>query len=269
MRFSILLAAILAVTFIYVSCNKHTSQRSTTRTSDKVLSGWADSAQPALKTKLTFDGSNEIIREETANDYSTYEFSRDSITIREFSKEEDRLVYEFKGKLDSLKRLISGTATSCYIISAPDTVQHQYEYNAQGYLLSEKRISGAVDTFSIVYEYEENLVTKVSTYSNNVLYNTKEFTYYENEIRYSLPEEIKFRKNLNHLVGNSSNKLLKKTISMGKNGKQTYTVNHQYSFDPNGYASQMINKKGKKVSGVVNFYYGEKSSGIENSVAAN
>ena len=128
MRFSILLAAILAATVIYVSCNKHTAQKSVT-SSNKVVSGWSDSSRPELKTQLVFDGSNEVIKEETINDYSTYQFSSDSVIITEFNKDENRVVYQFKGKLDSLKRLVSGCATSSYILSAPDTTSHIYVYN--------------------------------------------------------------------------------------------------------------------------------------------
>ena len=267
MRFSILLAAILAATVIYVSCNKHTTQKSVT-SSNKVVSGWSDSSRPELKTQLVFDGSNEVIKEETINDYSTYQFSSDSVIITEFNKDENRVVYQFKGKLDSLKRLVSGCATSSYILSAPDTTSHIYVYNNEGYLLNETRTSSTSDTFEIIYNYEDNVVKRVATYTNGILYNTKEFSYYDNDINYSLPEETKFRKNLNNLVGRSSAKLLKKTVSIGKNGKEKYTVNHQYTFDPNGYAARMISRKGKKVTGVISFYYGERLSSIANSVAA-
>jgi hypothetical protein len=255
MRFCILLMAISAVTFIYVSCNKHTIQKSTGNI-NKTLSGWEHSSNPNLRTQLSFDGKQHTIKEETIGDISSYEFLSDSLTITEFNKEENRYVYEFKGKLDNQKRLVSGVATSSYVPTAPDTVLHLFEYNQAGYLLTELRISSSSDTFRIKYEYEGNTVKKVSTYSDTVLFNTKEFTYYDDELSYSLPQETKFRKNINNLVGHPEQHLVKQITSIGRKGKKKYTLNYEYQIDENGYASKMIAKNGKKISAVINYYYG-------------
>lgn len=268
MRFCILLVAILAITFIYVSCNKHTIQKSTGDI-NKVVSGWAHSSNSGLRTELSFDQARNIVKEETDNDISTYQFVNDSIIIREFDKEENRCVYQFAGKIDSQKRLVRGIATSSYITTAPDTVHHFFEYNKEGYLLTETRRSSSSDTFLVRYEYEDIVMKKVTTFSNSTVYNTKEFTYYDNELSYSLPEETKFRKNLNNLVGHSNQKLVKKIVSTGKNGKEKYISNYEYQMDANGYASRMISRKGKKIGGVVTFYYGETVDPLNKAVAAN
>ena len=268
MRFCILLVAVLAITFIYVSCNKHTVQNYTGNI-NKVLSGWEHSTDPASRTQLSFDEGRNVIKEETGNDISSYQFVNDSLIIREFSKEENRYVYEFAGRLDNQKRLVSGIATSSYITSTPDTIQHFFEYNKEGFLVTEKRISASSDTFRIQYEYEANVVKKVLTYSDTVLYNTKEFTYYDNELSYTLPEETKFRKNINNLVGRSEHKLVKKIVSTGRNGRQKYMANYEYQMDANGYASKMISRKGKKIGAVMTFYYGEILNASNKTLAAN
>lgn len=268
MRFCILLVAILAITFIYVSCNKHTIQKSTGNI-NKVLSGWEHSANSELRTQLSFDETRNVVKEETGNDISSYEFAGDSLIIREFNKEENRYVYEFKGKLNNQKRLVSGIATSSYITTTPDTVHHMFEYNKEGYLLTETRLSSSPDTFRIKYEYEDNVVKKAMTYSDSVLFNTKEFTYYDNDLSYSLPEETKFRKNINKLVGRSGQKLIKKIVSTGRNNKKRYILNYEYEMDANGYASKMISKNGKKVKGIISFYYGQAVNTSNMSVAAN
>src|SRR5688500_2413475 len=181
MRFCLLLVAILAITFIYMSCNKHTIQKSSGNI-NRVLSGWSHSTNPELRTQFFFDETRNIVKEETENDISSYQFMQDSVIIREFNKEENRYVYEFMGKLDNQQRLVSGTATSSYFISAPDTVNHFFEYNKEGYLLAEMRLSSISDTFLIKYEYDDDMVKKVSTFQNSVLYNTKEFTYYGKDL---------------------------------------------------------------------------------------
>lgn len=254
MRLCLLLVAILAITIIYVSCNKHTIQKSTVAV-NKVLDGWSNSTNPQLHTDLSFNEAQKVTIEETDSDISSYHFVNDSVIIREFNKEEKRYVYEFKGRLDNQNKLISGTATSSYIPNTPDTVHHVFEYDTKGHIISEKRISSLSDTFRIGYEYEDDIVKKVSTYTNGVIYNTKEFTYYDNDLVYDLPEETKFRRNVNKLVGRNEQKLVKKVISTGRNGKQKYVLNYEYKMDEHGYVSRMISKKGKKVSGVMTFHY--------------
>jgi len=222
---------------------------------NKVLNSWSYSTNPQLRTEFNFNEAQKVTTEETDSDISSYDFINDSVIIREFSKEEKRYVYEFKGRLDNQNKLISGTATSSYIPNTPDTVHHVFEYDKEGHLISEKRISFSSDTFRIGYEYEDDVVRKVSTYTSGILYNTKEFTYYDSDLSYDLPEETKFRRNINNLVGRSKQKLVKKVVSTGRNGKQKYILNYEYQMDENGYASRMISKKGKKVSGVTTFHY--------------
>ena len=267
MRFCISLVAILAITFIYVSCNKHTIQKPV-GISDRTLSGWSHSDDPQQRTQLTFDDSMQVVREETGNEISSYQFTKDSVIIREFHKDENRYVYEFKGRLDGKKRLLSGTAFSSYVTTAPDTVHQFFTYNKAGALSMEKRISNLTDTFVVTYEYEDNVVAKVKTYSNGQLYNTKEYTYYDDELSNGLPEEVKFRKNVNNLVGVAGHKLIRKITSIGGNGKEKYKLNYEYQMDGNGYASKMITKRGKKVSGVMTYFYVPTTNDLNKSLAS-
>lgn len=268
MRFGICVIAVLAIAVIYMSCNKHTIQKPTSSCS-KGLNGWSDSKDPSQRTQLSFDGQHHVVKEETPHDITSYEFNHDSVFIKEFNKEEDRYVSEFKGKLDNNRRLLSGVATSSYIPTSPDTVFHTFMYNNAGFLLTEKRVSSSSDTFLLQYEYANNLVKSVKTFTNGVLYNSKEFVYYnDNDFSYSLPEETKFKRNINNLVGLAGNKLIKTVVSTGRNGKQKYKLNYEYQMDANGYASKMISKKGRKVSGVVTYYYDNTYQATGNPVAA-
>jgi hypothetical protein len=267
MRFCISLVAIFAVMFIYVSCNKHTVPKSTGNI-NMTLSSWEHSSNPGFHTQLSFDEMHRIIKEETGSDISSYEFSTDSLTITELNKEENRYVYKFKGKLDNQKRLVSGVATSSYLPTAPDTVQHLFEYNKAGYLLTELRISSSSDTFRIKYEYEDNMVKKVSTYSDTILFNTKEFTYYDRELSCSLPQETKFRQNINNLVGRSEQHLVKQVISTGRKGKKKYILNYEYQVDKNGNATKVMTKSGKKTKTIVSYFYAHAADNSNTAVAA-
>ena len=267
MRFCISLVAILAVTFIYVSCNRHSVQKPVAN-SNKILSGWSYTGKSDLDTRFTFNERNHVIKEETAHDISTYDLRGDSVIITEFSTDENRVVYEFKGRLDKKSRLVSGLAVSSYITTAPDTVEHMFQYNSNGFLSMEKRIAKSSDVFLVKYEYDEGVLSKVETFTNGHLFNTKKYQYYDEFLSYALPEETKFRKNVNNLVGLSGNRLVKKVISTGRNGKENYKLNFEYQVDQDGYAAKMISKKGKKANVVMTYLYDDVIAGVDQSVAA-
>ncbi len=267
MRFAILVISFLAIGFIYIGCNKYSIQKPIPRP-EKMVSGWMDSGNADDKTKYFFDQANHVTKEESGSEISSYEFLKDSVIIKEFSKDENRFVYEFRGRLDTNKSLVSGVANSSYITSAPDTVYHRFEYNKDGFLTWEERISTSSDSFSIEYEYEDNQLKKAFTYSNGELYNTKEFEYYQNDFTPGLPENFKFRKNINRLVGRSGEYLIKKIVSTGKSGKQRYILHYEYQKDADGYAYKVIGKKGKKTRTVVNYFYAPLSNSSAGLLAA-
>ena len=267
MRFAISVMSFLTFGLIYIGCNRHSIQKPIPRP-EKMVSGWVDSGNADDKTQYIFDQANHVTKEESASEISSYEFLEDSVIIKEFSKDENRFVYEFRGRLDTNKRLVSGIANSSYITTAPDTVYQCFEYNKEGFLAREERISASSDSFSIEYEYKDNQLKKAFTYSNGELYNTKEFEYYQTDFTPGLPENFKFRGNINRLVGRSSGHLVKKIVSKGKNGKQKYTIRYEYQKDPDGYAYKVIGKKGKKTRTVVNYFYAPLSNSSTGLLAA-
>ena len=267
MRFAILVISFLAIGFIYIGCNRHSIQKPIPPP-EKIVSGWTDSANAEDKTQFIFDEANHVTKEESNNETSSYEFVKDSVVIREFNKDENRFVYEFRGRLDTGRRLVSGIANSSYITTAPDTVYHSFDYNKDGFLTKEERISKTSDIFSIEYKYEDNQLKKIFTYSNGKLYNTKEFEYYQSDFMPGLPEAFKFQKNINRLVGRSSEHLIKKIVSTGKNGKRNYILRYEYQKDPHGYAYKVIGKKGKKSRTVVNYFYAPLSNSSTGLLAA-
>ena len=267
MRFIITIISFSALGFVYLGCNRYSIQKSITRP-EKMVSGWMDSSNADDRTQYLFDHANHVTKEESANQISSYEFVKDSVIIREFNKDENRFVYEFRGRVDASNRLVSGIANSSYIPTAPDTVDHSFHYNKDGFLTKEERISTASDIFSIEYEYKDNQLNKVFTYSNGELYNTKEFEYYQSDFMPGLPEPFKFQKNINRLVGRSSEYLIKKIVSTGKNGKQKYILRYEYQKDPHGYAYKVIGKKGKKGRTVVNYFYAPLSNSSTGLLAA-
>jgi hypothetical protein len=219
---------------------------------------WESTGDSASSTQLVKDGQGRITSIENNTELNRFQFSTDSILLTEYSKTDNRIVYAFKGRLDSAGKLTSGTAIVGYAAHGTDTVLHRFEYNDQGYLVKELRDYGKAGTYIIGYTYEGGDVIRISTWYNYELYNTKELEYYTQKENLTGLEDFKFRKNMSQLVGNTSRHLVKKITSTARNGKLNYSFNFEYETDDEGLPLKLITRKGKKVSVVTSYFYAAK-----------
>ncbi|AXY77331.1 hypothetical protein D3H65_26590 [Paraflavitalea soli] len=219
---------------------------------------WESTGDSASSTRLGKDSQGHITSMENNAELNRFQFSTDSILLTEYSKTNNRIVYAFKGRLDSAGRLTEGTAIVGYADHGTDTVLHRFEYDDQGYLVKEYRDYGKAGIYIIIYQYEAGDAIRISTWYNNELYNTKELEYYTGKNNLTGLEDFKFRKNINHMVGNVSKHLVKKITSVAGNGKLNYSFNFEYETDDEGLPLKLITRKGKKVSGVTTYFYAAK-----------
>jgi len=220
----------------------------------KNLVRW-QSTGDSTSVSLVKDSEGRITSMETAADRNTFVFQADSVVLREFSKTDNRIVYEFKGRRDMTGKLVSGVAIASYAINSPDTVMHYFEYNTTGYLVKEVRDYGKSGVYAIVYDYEEGDATRISTWYNNQLYNTKTLEYYTDKDNLTTLEDFKFRKNINGLAGKTSSHLVKKITSVARTGKLNYSFNYEYETDEEGLPIRAIAKRGKKINSVTTYFY--------------
>jgi YD repeat-containing protein len=218
-----------------------------------------ESTDAASSARLEKDPQGRISSLENNAEVNAFKFWADSTLLTEYSKTENRIVYEFKGKLDSAGKLMSGLAIASYSSWKPDTISHRFEYNAAGYLVKEFRDYGKAGTYTIVYEYEAGDAVKIYTWFNNELYNTKELEYYPQKDNLTGLEDFKFRRNVNNLTGNVSRHLVKKISSVARNGKLNYSFNYEYETDEAGLPLKLITKKGKKINSVTTYFYASKA----------
>lgn len=251
----LLVAGAAALSFTgYVACRSIKGQR-VNPVIHKNLVKWERAGDSASSTSLVKDAGGHITSVETNLELNRFGFCEDSVTLTEFSKTENRIVYEFKGKRDSTGKLISGVATASYSVSSPDTVAHYFEYNAEGYLLKEFRDYGNHNVYTIVYEYEQGDAIKIYTYYNDELQNTKSLEYFTDKKNFTGLEDFKFRKNINSLAGKTSNHLVSKVSSVTRTGKLNYSFNYEYETDEEGLPVKAITMKGKKVNSVTTYFY--------------
>ncbi|NII23847.1 hypothetical protein HB364_02065 [Pseudoflavitalea sp. X16] len=242
----------------YVAC-RHMKVQHGTPVIRKNLVKWESKGDATASAQLTKDEQGRITGIENDTEINTFRYWSDSLMLLEHAKPETRVVYEFKGKLDNMGRLLSGVAIAAYADYNPDTVYHRFEYNATGGLVKEFRDYGKDGIYIITYEYKNGDVVKICTWYNNELYNTKELEYYADKKNLTGLEDFKFRKNINNLVGNTSRHLVKKITSVARGGKINYSFNYEYETDMEGLPVKLITKKGKKVSTVTTYFYEAKT----------
>lgn len=238
----------------YMAC-MHSKVQRVNPVIQKSLVKWESTGDSASSTRLVKDGQGRITSMENEVEVSSFRFSGDSVLFTEYSKAEDRIVYTFRGRLDSAGKLTGGTAVVAYAASGTDTVLHAFEYDDQGYLVKEFRDYGKAGTYIIGYTYKGGDAIRISTWYNNELYNTKELEYYTQKDNLTGLEDFKFRKNMNQLVGHTSSHLVKKITSVARNGKLNYSFNYEYETDEEGLPLKLIARRGKKVSGVTTYFY--------------
>ncbi|WP_276480344.1 hypothetical protein [Paraflavitalea pollutisoli] len=221
----------------------------------KRLVRWQSTGDSASATQLTKDTAGHITLVENNTEINTFRYVGDSILLTEYAKEAGRVVYSFRGLTDSTGKLLQGTAIAAYGSFAPDTVLHRFEYNKEGYLVRESREYGAAGTYTISYEYDGRDVVRILTWYNNELNNTKELGYYSDKANTTGLEDLKFRHNINNLVGRNSEHLIKTISSANGKGKLNYAFTYEYETDAEGLPVKLIAKKGKQVKAVTTYYY--------------
>jgi hypothetical protein len=252
MKWLAMAGVVVSSVTVYMACISIKGQR-INPVIHKNLVKWESTGDSASSTSLQKDTLGHITTLETSLEINRFLFCKDTVMLTEFSKEENRIVYSFTGKMDSTGKLTSGVAIAAYSPS-PDTVIHHFEYNTEGYLSKEFRDYGKNGVYTILYEYEQGDAVKIYTYYNDELYNTKELDYGSRKNVTGL-EDFKFRRNINSLTGKTSNHLLKKITSTGRGGKLNYSFDYEYETDEEGLPVKLVTKKGKKVSSVTTYFY--------------
>lgn len=238
----------------YVACIQAKVQQKRPVIAKRLLR-WQSMGDSASVTQLTKDSAGRITIVENSTEINTFRYVQDSFLLTEYSKKAGRVVYSFRGVVDTTGKLLQGVAIAAYGSFKPDTVLHHFEYNKSGYLVKEARDYGAAGTYTISYEYEGADVVRILTWYNNELNNTKELAYYTDKVNATGLEDLKFRHNINNLVGRNSEHLIRTISSANGSGKLNYAFTYEYETDADGLPVKLIAKKGRQVKAVTTYYY--------------
>lgn len=184
--------------------------------------------------QYTYDEQGRLLTANDGENQVTYAYANDEITIREWRNSENREVFYFKGTLDANGHLSSGTATSKYSANTTYEQTHEYEYDANGYLVKARIQRANNQSYAYRYYYTGGNLTKYEFYTNDVLssYYTYEYTS-GNPEHSSLPNVSTFVPENTFMGKTSAQKPVKYTRI--RSGSADESTTNTYTTDEDGY----------------------------------
>ncbi len=244
--------AFAAIT-LAVSCKKD----DTNLTNDpvKILTGIEyQYTDDTSKVQYTYDAQGRLLTTDNDDEQVTYQYNNNEITIREWRKTENREVFYFKGTLNANGYLSSGTATSKYSANATYEQTHQYEYDANGYLVKASIERNNNQRYAYHYYYTNGNLAKYEFYNNDVLnsYYTYEYTSGNRE-HSTMPGVSTFVPENTFMGKVSAQKPVKYTRIRAGSADESTT--NTYTTDEDGYVVKQITVQPDGTTYTVLYYY--------------
>lgn len=207
-----------------------------------------DPAQPAAKrftgftyennkyapVTIEYDAKGRVTRFDEGEDVSTLTYTGNEVTISELRKDGNRIVLNFKGKLNAQGMITEGAGTSEYNQGQLRQVKYAFEYNAEGYMT--KKIQN-YDNGTTIYEHRY-------TYTNGNLTGFQVLTNgvyeYGGTWEYDTTHEDKMGINWNHFnpanqfTGKTNRNMAVKYIGH-RPGTPDWHSTSTYTYDKDGY----------------------------------
>jgi YD repeat-containing protein len=233
---SVLIGAIALMAILLPSCNKEVSPLPTTGLHKKLIkSAFSGYSKDTITYK--YDGTERLLEVNSHSDNYSFTYIGDSVKVKDFRPDENRLVYDGTGVLDISKKIKSLSGDAVFAINSPYKNTTTFEYNGNGYLQkrTDSRSNGKVYTYN--YTWIDGDISHIDCLENGTLlfYNT--FEYFNTQDLRGV-ESYKFDSQTTDLVGDNSKHLLKKASTYLGNNTLSVSYNYTYTLDGQGYPSK-------------------------------
>ncbi len=183
---------------------------------------------------FTYDQQGRVLTGSDGEDTSTFQYNGNEVTIVEWDSVENREVFSFKGTLNANGLLAGGNATSKYSPNYVYQQQHQYEYDANGYMTKASIQRDNNTNFEYRFSYTNGNLTQMDSYNKDGLTNTYLYEYNGNNpvktnivwLNYFLPA--------NTITGKNSAQNPTKITRKRTNAPDEVTT-YAYTLDADGY----------------------------------
>lgn len=227
----------LLLLLVFGACKKDDTtlpQDPNTPNAAKRFMGFTYEGNKYAPVSVEYDAKGRVTRFDDGGDVSTLTYTGNEVNITEVRKDENRVVFNFKGKLNAQGLMTEGSGTSEYNQGQLRQVQYTFEYNAEGYMT--KKIQN-YDNGATVYEHRY-------TYTNGNLTGYQVLTNgvyeYGGVWEYDTTREDKMGINWNHF--NPANQFTGKTnrnVAVKYTGKRPGATDwystSMYVYDAEGY----------------------------------
>lgn len=223
--------------FFFAACQKDEQpQINNTSTQNQALKrlvniNWDN--LPDNWVKLKYDSKGRVIEVDGDEDIYTITYQNNQVHVSEFRKAENRIVFDFTGKLNAKGHVTEGSGTSSYTGKVYQET-YKFEYDAAGNLVMKflDRNNGEL-TFRYDYFYKNGNLSGFDAYMNGVLDYSGAYEYYADREDRSKINWEQFS-TANTFTGNVNKNLMSKYTGF-RDGKESWHVNFTYDFDADGY----------------------------------
>lgn len=232
---------VLSALVMLASCKKEKTTPPPIQTGGKNLIKYSIPSSPYEET-YEYDAMGRLIKMDEQNgDLYTFTFSGNSVHIKEIRKpENNRVVSDLTCTVDAQGRIISGTGTQQFQQNNPQTVQFNYEYNADGYLVKLTKDYSTNTDLMYIYNYTGGDLVEEKHYENGQFKSYMLYEYYLDKPN-KQPEAPQYTIGpaTRVLEGKPNAHLLKNGKFFWANNTPGWTFNRSYTLDPDGYPTKM------------------------------
>ena len=190
---------------------------------------------------VEYDSKGRVTRLDEGEDVSTLTYTGNEVSISEWRKEDNREVFNFKGKLNALGNMTEGSGTSEYNKGQLRQVKYSFEYNAEGYIAKKtQNYDNGATVYEFLYTYKDGNLTGFQVLTNGVYE-------YGGSWEYDTTHEDKTGINWNHF--NPGNTFTGKT---NRNVAVKYTGHRPGTPDWYSTSTFVYDSEGYPVSNAVN-----------------
>lgn len=254
MKSALLIAGVIAIA-LNTGCKKNETDPNDGGTT-KLLQKYT-STQYHDTISFGYNTIGQMIRSEGSEDRSTFEFTGNQLTYKEFRKTENRTTATATFNVNAQGNVVSGQGTFSYNLNAPYTAQFTFEYDGSGNLIKRTDARSDGNTWSYEFTWTNGDITTIKWINNGALYLTQTIAYYTDKEDKNKVDWDKFLSGTNSFFGNSNSHLRKhQQVVFAPGSTVTQEYSYDYTLGADGYPT-MSEVTGITTPGtdVITYYY--------------
>ncbi len=177
----------LTILFFAASCKKQAAEPTPLAAAKKLQTIITSGAGSPTNQSFTYDTNGRLIKEEDNDGYRTYEYSSNTVLIKDFNKLVNKLGLVINGTIDNAGRIATFAGIN-YNGNVPVNQIAVFTYDANGYITQYKRTNNNVSVYTYDFTVTDGDYTKLIVRQNGAELYTQTTDFFTDKIAQSVVE---------------------------------------------------------------------------------